>query len=59
MCGAVSCSQGANNSFFGNTQNLDVTRTQRIRMFDSDRNEKNKLAFLLKEKRNAAREQAF
>jgi hypothetical protein len=38
---------------------LDVTRTHRIGMFDWDRNEKNKLAFLLKEKRNAAREQAF
>jgi len=54
ICGAVSCSQGANNSFFGNIKFGCYKDTE-----GWDKYEKYNLAFLLKEKRNAARDKAF
>jgi hypothetical protein len=53
VCGAVSCSQGAKNSFFGNIKFGCYMDTE-----DWDRYEKNNLAFL-KRKRNTARGQAL
>ena len=54
ICGAVSCSQGAKNSFFGNIKFGCYKDTE-----GWDRYEKNNIAFLLKGKRIAARDQAF